>query len=60
VDQGLIFGAVIGRFLVDLQDVVQVIALGEMKSTPAPTPSRFRELSKYIFQCSGFFVGGDC
>jgi hypothetical protein len=25
-----------------------------------PAPSRFREPSKYIFQCSGFSAGGGC
>jgi hypothetical protein len=29
-----------------------------MKRTSAPPPSRFREPSKYIFQCSGFSAGG--
>jgi hypothetical protein len=29
-----------------------------MKRTPVPAPLRFREPSKYIFQCSGFFAGG--
>jgi hypothetical protein len=49
VDQGLVLSAVVGHLVVDLQDVLQVIALGEMKRTSAPAPSRFREPSKYIF-----------
>jgi hypothetical protein len=60
MDQGLILGVVVGHLVVDLQDILQVITLGEMKRMPAPAPSRFREPSKYIFQCSGFSTGGGC
>jgi hypothetical protein len=28
VDQGLVLGAIVGRFVVDLQDVLQMITLG--------------------------------
>jgi hypothetical protein len=60
MDQGLVLGAIVIRLIMDLQDVLQEIALGEMKRTPVPAPSRFREPSKYIFQCSGFSTGGGC
>jgi hypothetical protein len=60
VNQGLVLGAVVADLVVDLQDVLQVIVLGELKSTLASAPLRFREPSKYIFQCSGFSTGGGC
>jgi hypothetical protein len=28
MDQGLVLGAIVGRFVVDLQDVLQMIAMG--------------------------------
>jgi hypothetical protein len=28
MDQGLVLGTIVGRFVVDLQDVLQMIALG--------------------------------
>jgi hypothetical protein len=60
MDQDLVLGAIVGLFVVDLQDVFYMITLGRNDRTPTSAPSRFREPSKYIFQCSGFSVGGGC
>jgi hypothetical protein len=60
VNQGLILSTIVGCLVVDLQDVLQVIALGGDEEYACPTPSGFREPSKYIFQCSGFSAGGGC
>jgi hypothetical protein len=49
LDQGLAFSTVVGCLVMDLQDVLQVIALGQQEEDACAYPSRFREPSKYIF-----------
>jgi hypothetical protein len=35
----------------NLQDVHELLSLGDMSNTPAPAPSKLSAPSKYIIQC---------